>query len=82
MTSNVDFESSSGIWAQSKWQGEFNVKWIYVKDVPNGALRHITLENNEDKPVTNSRDTQEVPYEKGKAVFEDNASIFSQILIV
>uniref|UniRef100_A0A0D3AN32 YTH domain-containing family protein n=1 Tax=Brassica oleracea var. oleracea TaxID=109376 RepID=A0A0D3AN32_BRAOL len=26
---------------------------------PNSSLRHITLENNENKPVTNSRDTQE-----------------------
>lgn len=32
-----------------------------LQDVPNGALRHITLPNNENKPVTNSRDTQEVP---------------------
>ena len=38
--------------------GKFNVKWIYVKDVPNSQLRHIRLENNENKPVTNSRDTQ------------------------
>ena len=38
--------------------GQFKVKWIYVKDVPNQQLRHIKLENNENKPVTNSRDTQ------------------------
>jgi hypothetical protein len=36
------------------------VKWHVIKDIPNGVLRHITLENNENKPVTNSRDTQEV----------------------
>jgi hypothetical protein len=47
------------------------VKWIYVKDVPNGKLRHIKLENNENKPVTNSRDTQEVPLEKGKMVLKE-----------
>lgn len=41
-----------------------------MKDVPNGELRHIVLENNDFKPVTNSRDTQEVPPEKGRAVFE------------
>ena len=29
-----------------------------MKDVPNSQLRHIRLENNENKPVTNSRDTQ------------------------
>lgn len=31
-----------------------------VQDVPNGQFRHIILANNENKPVTNSRDTQEV----------------------
>lgn len=86
MTSSVDFDSSSGVWAQSKWQGEFSVKWIYVKDVPNGALRHITLENNEDKPVTNSRDTQEALSEKGKAVlkvmhqYSHTSSLFDDFL--
>lgn len=68
MTSAVDYHATSGVWAQSKWKGQFEVKWIYVKDVPNSQLRHIKLENNENKPVTNSRDTQEVPSEKGKQV--------------
>lgn len=66
MTSEVDFNTVTGVWAQDKWKGRFEVKWIYVKDVPNSQLRHIRLENNENKPVTNSRDTQEVPQEKGK----------------
>lgn len=43
-------------------------RWIYVKDVPNNQLRHIRLENNENKSVTNSRDTQEVPYNQGVQV--------------
>lgn len=43
-------------------------RWIYVKDVPNNQLRHIRLENNENKPVTHSRDTQEVPYNQGVQV--------------
>jgi hypothetical protein len=70
MLSEVDFYTITGVWAQDKWKGQFDVKWIYVKDVPNGQLRHIRLENNENKPVTNSRDTQEVPLEKGKQVFK------------
>jgi len=66
MTSPVDYESSAEVWQQGhRWKGQFTVKWIYVKDVPNSQLRHIRLENNEGKPVTNSRDTQEVPPEKG-----------------
>lgn len=68
MMSEVDFNTVTGVWAQDKWKGRFEVKWIYVKDVPNSQLRHIRLENNENKPVTNSRDTQEVPPEKGKQV--------------
>ncbi len=70
MLSGVDYNSNSGVWVQDKFKGQFKVKWIYVKDVPNGQLRHIRLENNENKPVTNSRDTQEVPPEKGKMVLK------------
>uniref|UniRef100_T1JB38 YTH domain-containing protein n=1 Tax=Strigamia maritima TaxID=126957 RepID=T1JB38_STRMM len=70
MKSEVDYNATSNVWAQDKWKGEFKVKWIYVKDVPNSQLRHIRLENNENKPVTNSRDTQEVPPEKGKQVLK------------
>ena len=82
MTSEVDLHVVTGIFAQEKWKGKFSVKWIYVKDVPNGQLRHIRLENNENKPVTNSRDTQEVPPDKGKQVvkivhsFQATSSIF------
>ena len=47
------------MWFQDKWKGKFEVKLIYIKDVPNAQLRNIRLENNENKPVTNSRDTQE-----------------------
>ncbi|XP_074656217.1 YTH domain-containing family protein 1-like isoform X2 [Tubulanus polymorphus] len=70
MMSNLDYNTNSSVWAQDKWKGQFEVKWIYVKDVPNSQLRHIRLENNENKPVTNSRDTQEVKYEKGKQVWK------------
>lgn len=70
MTSAVDMSSSLSVWSQDKWRGQFTVKWIYVKDVPNAALRHIRLENNENKPVTNSRDTQEVLPDKGRMVLK------------
>merc|ERR1711874_109791 len=71
---------------QDKFKGQFKVKWIYVKDVPNTQLRHIRLENNENKPVTNSRDTQEVPPEKGKMVlkilhsFKHTTSLFDDFV--
>lgn len=70
MTSRVDYNRKTDLWSQDKWRGCFQVKWIYVKDVPNGLLRNIKLENNDNKPVTNSRDTQEIPFDKGKQVLK------------
>ena len=86
MVSPVDYHASSSVWSQDKWKGQFRVRWIYVKDVPNVQLRHIKLENNENKPVTNSRDTQEVPFEKGKLVlrilhgYRHSTSIFDDFV--
>ncbi|XP_068453681.1 YTH domain-containing family protein 1-like [Clinocottus analis] len=74
MRSPVDYGTSAGVWAQDKWKGKFDVDWLFVKDVPNSQLRHIRLENNDNKPVTNSRDTQEVPLEKAKQVLKIIAS--------
>lgn len=60
MIGRVDFNKNMDFWQQDKWNGFFPVKWHIIKDVPNPQLRHIILENNDNKPVTNSRDTQEV----------------------
>ncbi|KAL8484756.1 hypothetical protein ACS0TY_027165 [Phlomoides rotata] len=65
MTGPVDFHRDMDFWQQDKWSGSFPVKWHFIKDVPNPNFRHIILENNENKPVTNSRDTQEIYYKKG-----------------
>lgn len=62
MIGPVDFNKNMDFWQQDKWNGSFPVKWHIIKDVPNTSLRHIILENNENKPVTNSRDTQEVVF--------------------
>ncbi|XP_077365723.1 YTH domain-containing family protein 3 [Festucalex cinctus] len=70
MRSPVDYNAYAGVWSQDKWKGKFEVKWAFIKDVPNNQLRHIRLENNDNKPVTNSRDTQEVPLEKAKQVLK------------
>ncbi|XP_058737735.1 YTH domain-containing protein ECT2-like isoform X2 [Vicia villosa] len=77
MTGPVDFDKTVEYWQQDRWTGCFNVKWHVIKDIPNGVLRHITLENNEDKPVTNSRDTQEVKFDKGiqiVKIFKEHSS--------
>lgn len=60
MIGPVDFYKDMDFWQQDKWSGSFPVKWHIIKDVGNTCFRHIILENNENKPVTNSRDTQEV----------------------
>jgi hypothetical protein len=54
------FDKTVEYWQQDKWTGCFPVKWHIVKDIHNNLLKHIILEYNENKPVTNSRDTQEV----------------------
>ncbi|XP_078437844.1 uncharacterized protein LOC144708412 [Wolffia australiana] len=80
MVGPVDFEKSVDFWQQDKWNGHFPVKWHIIKDVPNSFFRHITLENNDNKPVTNSRDTQEVNLEQGVEmlnIFKDHESRIS-----
>jgi hypothetical protein len=74
MLSSLDYEKKCDLWAQDKWNGQFSVKWIFIKDIPNNHLRHIKLENNENKPVTNSRDTQEILLEPGKEMLRIFAS--------
>ncbi|TVT98959.1 hypothetical protein EJB05_55711, partial [Eragrostis curvula] len=65
MIGPVDFDKSVDYWQNNRWSGQFPVKWHIVKDVPNNIVRHIILENNENKPVTNSKDTQEVKLQQG-----------------
>ncbi|XP_068664803.1 YTH domain-containing protein ECT2-like isoform X2 [Aristolochia californica] len=65
MSGRVDFNKNMDFWQQDKWTGFFPVKWQIIKDVPNPQFRHILLENNDNKPVTNSRDTQEVKFTQG-----------------
>ncbi|VAI37844.1 unnamed protein product [Triticum turgidum subsp. durum] len=77
MVGQVDFEKTVEHWQQDKWTGCFPVKWHIVKDIPNNLLKHIILEYNENKPVTNSRDTQEVKLDQGLQVlkiFKDHVS--------
>lgn len=65
MVGHVDFDKDADYWQQDRWSGQFPVKWHMIKDVPNSRFRHIVLENNDNKPVTHSRDAQEVKLEQG-----------------
>ncbi|XP_024934040.3 YTH domain-containing protein ECT4 isoform X1 [Ziziphus jujuba] len=65
MVGPVDFDKSVDYWQQDKWTGHFPLKWHMIKDIPNSQFRHIIVKDNDNKPVTNSRDTQEVELEQG-----------------
>ncbi|KAI3448351.1 hypothetical protein Pfo_005016 [Paulownia fortunei] len=65
MIGQVDFSKNMDFWQLDKWNGFFPIKWHIIKDVPNTLLRHIILENNENRPVTYSRDTQEIGLKQG-----------------
>ncbi|KAL8553711.1 hypothetical protein ACS0TY_002128 [Phlomoides rotata] len=54
MIGPVDFTKNMDFWQVDKWN-----------DIPSTLLRHIILKNNENKVVTNSRDTQEVELNQG-----------------
>ncbi|XP_024959569.1 YTH domain-containing protein 2-like isoform X5 [Cynara cardunculus var. scolymus] len=70
MVGPVDFENDAEYWQQDRWSGQFRVQWHIIKDVPNSRFRHILLENNDNKPVTHSRDSQEVKLEEGIAMLK------------
>ncbi|KAM0972496.1 hypothetical protein ACFX19_020505 [Malus domestica] len=65
MIGRVDFNKDMDFWQVDKWSGFFPVKWHVIKDIPNSKLRHIILENNDNRPVTFTRDTQEIGLKQG-----------------
>ncbi|KAF2310328.1 hypothetical protein GH714_007802 [Hevea brasiliensis] len=81
MIGPVDFLKDMDFWQQDKWSGSFPVKW-HIKDVPNSSFRHIMLENNENKPVTNSRDTQEIMYKQGVEILKIFKSHISKTSLI
>ena len=60
-------------WTQdNKWTGLFDVEWLFIKDVPFKEFKDIiiTMKDGETKPISNARDTQEVPFEQAKIMVE------------
>lgn len=70
MLGPVDFKKTIDFWQQNKWNGFFPVVWHIIKDIPNRLFKHITLENNDNRPVTFSRDTQEFGLPQGMEVLK------------
>lgn len=62
MTSDLDYSKTTEIWLENnRWKGVFSVEWLSIKDIPNKVFHRLRVPNNENKPVTNSRDAQEIP---------------------
>ena len=73
MKTPVDENRTFEFWTQdNKWPGLFEVEWIFIKDVPFKEFKNIiiTMKDGEIKPVSNSRDTQEIPFEQAKIIMD------------
>ena len=73
MKTICDENKTFGLWTQDgKWPGLFDVEWIFIKDVPFKEFKDIiiTMKDGEVKPISNSRDTQEIPYEQAKIMLQ------------
>ncbi|CAM0957619.1 unnamed protein product [Alopecurus aequalis] len=70
MVGPVDFHKDMDFWSKHKWSGSFPVRWHIIKNIPNAALQQVLLQNNEDLPVTVSRDTQEIHYGPGTCMLK------------
>ncbi|AQZ10006.1 YDR374C [Zygosaccharomyces parabailii] len=62
MRSSLRDDLDTSIWGDnSRYRNAFKVRWIVVRDVHNRSLKQFLIPSNDMKPVTNSRDTQEIP---------------------
>ena len=73
MKTPCDENRTFDFWTQDgKWTGLFDVEWIFIKDVPFKEFKDIiiTMKDGEIKPISNARDTQEIPFEQAKIMIE------------
>ncbi len=73
MKTACDESRTFEFWTQdNKWTGLFDVEWLFIKDVPFKEFKDIiiTMKDGEIKPISNARDTQEVPFEQAKIMVE------------
>ena len=73
MKSPCDETKTFGLWTQDgKWPGLFDVEWLFIKDVPFREFKTviITMKDGEVKPISNARDTQEIPFEQAKIMIQ------------
>ena len=73
MKTPCDETKSFELWTQDgKWPGLFDVEWLFIKDVPFKEFKNIiiTMKDGEIKPISNARDTQEIPFEQAKIMMQ------------
>jgi hypothetical protein len=73
MKTPCDETKTFEFWTQDgKWPGLFEVEWLFIKDVPFKEFKNIiiTMKDGEIKPISNARDTQEIPFEQAKIMLE------------
>ena len=73
MKNNYDEKRPFDLWTQDNvWIGLFDVKWLFIKDVPFKEFNNIfmTMKEGKIKPIFYAKDTQEVPYEVAKIIIE------------
>lgn len=80
MSSDLQDCLDTSLWDDSsKYGSAFRVRWVLVKDLKNAHLKRFLIPENEMKPITKSRDTQEIPFYIGQAVLQlfksDNTNI-------
>ena len=77
MKTSCDENRTFEFWTQDgKWTGLFDVEWLFIKDVPFKEFKDIiiTMKDGEIKPISNARDTQEIPFEQAKIMLEKIAN--------
>ena len=73
MKTPCDENRTFEFWTQDgKWPGLFDVEWLFIKDVPFKEFKEIiiTMKDGEIKPISNARDTQEIPFHQAKIMLE------------
>ena len=73
MKTPCDENRTFEFWTQDgKWPGLFDVEWLFIKDVPFKEFKEIiiTMKDGEIKPISNARDTQEIPFPQAKIMLE------------
>ena len=73
MKTPCDENRTFEFWTQDgKWPGLFDVEWLFIKDIPFKEFKDIiiTMKDGEIKPISNARDTQEIPFEQAKIMLQ------------